>query len=158
MGLGWYAVILAVIAAVAVPVTLIIDGRRERRRFDAEIAASEGRIEANRAGRHRMSRPRAGATLPAAGRDPHPHTTAPRPVGRYQPSMSGQFVPNRARPHVSAADLRPVWWTEPGRPQAAPSKHGAPETGRMIRLESATTGEIRAVGDRLVAAIEAGEI
>jgi hypothetical protein len=60
---------------------------------------------------------------------------------------------------VSAADLRPVTWTYSGDPEPAPAKAGAPRTGTLprIRLVDDSTGGIRAVGDRIVAAIEAGE-
>jgi hypothetical protein len=61
--------------------------------------------------------------------------------------------------YTSAADLQPMAWTYFGEPEPAPAKHGAPDTGTLprVRLVDDSTGEIRAVGDRIVAAIEAGE-
>jgi hypothetical protein len=193
MALGWYGVILAVIAAAGTVAVWVTDQRAKRRVFDLDLERKTGELDARweewqqaRGGRHRMGQPReVPSSPPAAGRDLHtdisklPGTAGTRlpedpyaargsraPVENGLKSGRGSrpdvaVTPYRApRSHVSAADLRPVWWTVPGRPQAAPSKHGAPDTGTLprIQLETATTGEIRAAGDRIVAAIKAGEL
>jgi hypothetical protein len=114
---------------------------RERHAFDWSVTRYEGR--------HQVARPREAPSLspPAAGGDPHPQLTETRPGRTGEP---------RAVPAVRG-----------GRGGVAPSPRPvtrshvpAADTGRLprVHLDTATTGEIRAVGDRIVAAIERGGI
>jgi hypothetical protein len=125
----------------------------EEGRADAYAAALERRPAP---GRHRVSQPRAALPLPpAAGRPVPARSRQPKP------SRTGLVADARdsrgALTTVTAADIGEVFLP----PQAAPSKHGAARTGTMPRVQltaGATTGEIRAVGDELVAAIERGDL
>lgn len=134
---GLLALVLYTAAAVSLG-ALWAQDRHRTKAFNAEI-------EQRQAGRHRVSEPRAADALTPPG---------PRLMGK-QPQPSS---PPR-RMWTDASHIPPVMWTVPGRPQAAPSKNGAADTQRIrrIKLHTATTGEIREVGDRIVAAIERGE-
>jgi hypothetical protein len=91
-------------------------------------------------GRHRMSQPRASAPSPA-------------PAPAAAPSSGAPWYRYVA---AAAASLDTVLLA----PQPAPQLDGAADTGTMTRihLDAGTTGEIRAVGDELVAKIERGEL
>ena len=147
----WYAIEAVILLAItAAAASLAFRAGRERAQFNASITAAEQRIEANRAaapGRHWVSQPRAALPLPPSA--------APSP-GRPQPSRTGLvqpwYTPPRRYPGryaTTAADIRPVFMP----PQPAPSKHGAADSGLIprVRLENASTGEMRAITDTWIA-------
>jgi hypothetical protein len=122
------------------------EGRGDRL---AELAAEQAEQRAAPAGRHRASQPRASA--PSAW---FTRTTEPRP-GRVQLPRGGAigaFLDKQA----ATASIDTVLLA----PEPAPHLNGAADTGTMTRihLDAGTTGEIRAIGDELVAKIERGEL
>lgn len=114
----------------------------------------EERAEEQKAGRHRMSQPRA-STSPA----PAAVTPDPKP-GPAQPSGGaiGVFL---ARNYRAARGVDTVLLA----PQPSPHLTGAADTGTMTRVhlpaDVTDTGELRAIeaiGDKLVEQIERGQI
>ena len=106
------------------------------------------------AGRHRVSQPRASSS-PAPAAKPGTSTREGQPIARGM--VSGWMLPPRSGWPVSAADIGQVLMP----PAPAPDKRGAADTGRLPRVRlspGASTGEIRSVGDELVAAIERGDL
>ena len=137
---------------------------------DRKIARAEARR-----GRHARTQPR----TPLAGPPPAlpPEMTSPRPVsqqGERIPGFSGLWyrghvaradagrwrtwsaaTPPRAVP--TAASIAPVVLPEPGTYLPGPRRSTSPNTVTFpkVQLDTASTGEIRAIGDEMVAAIEA---
>jgi hypothetical protein len=142
----------------------------ERDDSDGEAAAdafAEMRRGITAAGRHRASQPRARSS-PAPGANPEPspaHAIAP-PRSGYRDSL--HWPPGWPPGCVvtTAAAIPPVILPRPGtriplRTQAAPGKRGASDSAVLPRIRlspGATTGDIRAIGDQIVDAIQAGEL
>jgi hypothetical protein len=112
---------------------------------------------AARAGRHRMSQPRVSPSPPPAAltspaSDPAPAAPPPpRDPAAWHEVFHDTPSTAAAAPAIDTILLAP---------QPAPALDGAEDTGTMTRihLDAGTTGEIRAVGDELVAKIERGEL
>jgi len=134
-------------------------GHTDKCRDTWSIGESTAILEARQTGRHRVSQPRTAPYLPSP---PSAASPPARPAPPQTPPGSGPPTPSRSRGATTAENIAPVIWTHQGTlipliPQAAPAKTGADYTGTLaaIRLSSgATTGEIRAIGDRGVARIQ----
>lgn len=134
------------------------DGYEEGRadRHEAQIAENRARR-----GRHERTGPRTSLVRELA---PDPAIWE-RPVevggpvalpSRWYAEQMAARWPRRYRV-TTAADIAPVVLPEPGSypPQPGRDSGDGTLTFPKIRLELATTGEIRAIGDEMVAAIEA---
>lgn len=147
--------------------------RRDRAEYDAQIGAYEDQIEANRHGRHERTAPRR-TPQTALVRDAPSSTARPAPRPQIQDAEPSSwyrtipprpaFTPRRGLNHTvtTAADIDLVMLPEPGtryparlRPQ--PGRDSGTGTTLMppVRLRTGDTGEIRAIGNAAVAAIEA---
>ena len=131
---------------------------RARAVFDAQIAAFERRIEANRAPKHAAVSPRKtaaeklpdrpGRDLPLRGYRPAPAPRLARdPGGPWYQRTPAPGTPARAV--TTAADIAPVFLPAPGvsipmRPQ--PARDSGTGTGTLPRLTD--TGELRAIAER----------
>ena len=116
-------------------------------------------LAAYRALRHALSQRRAGERAPSPGAVPQ----IPRPQPTYRRGGNGQWfrdVPARPAQRLvtTATDLAPVFYPQPGvsvpvRPQRAPDKRGADDTGRMprVRLLDTSTGGMTAITDAWIA-------
>lgn len=118
---------------------------------DRKIARAEARR-----GRHARHQPRTSL----AGSPPAlpPEMTPPRPVpADADLNRWRTWSPGVSPRSVSAADIAPVVLPEPGSYLPGPRRSTAPGTVTFpkVQLDTATTGEIRAIGDEMVAAIEA---
>jgi hypothetical protein len=124
----------------------------DRRQFDAELDAVEKRpaaAEKRPPPRHAVTRPRTG-------------------TGVWPPHIDTLNYGDRSKLRelvTTAADIAPVFLPEPGTripltPQPSPAPSGDATTGTLprIKLDTASTGEIRAVGAELVRQIESGEL
>jgi hypothetical protein len=121
----------------------------DRRQFDAELDAVEKRpapAERRPPPRHAVTRPRTGA-------------------GVWPPHIDTLNYGDRSKLRelvTTAADIDRVILPEPGTypPQASPAPTGDATTGTLprIKLDTASTGEIRAVGAELIRQIESGEL
>lgn len=131
-----------------------------RGRYDQSIDRYETRLAENRA-----RAPRHAATAARKTPDsPGQHGTPPPQPAVVQTSARRPWIIRVDA--VTAADIRPVAMPRPTdliRPQ--PGRDSGPGTITMPRLPStrvqlttATTGEIRAVGDAIVSRIESGEL
>jgi len=115
----------------------------------------------------KRGRPRAPWMIKAPVRPPIPgeggraHTGNPFAIDAVD--QHGNLYPYQSS-SSGAASLAPLIYAAaqppPMRPQPAPSKHGAPETGTMprIRLVDGTTGEMRKLTDDYIRAIETGRV
>ena len=131
------------------------DGYEECRADAAEKMLTERRAAAPRHARP-ASRDQEGAAASPPG--PFPLVPAARPPWY-------RHVPPRERTWTDAASIMPVMWAAPGtqlpyRPQPS-GVSGNPDTGTLPRIKLTgddDTGEIRAIGAAMVAAIEEGRI
>jgi len=116
------------------------------------------KTRAERAGRHRVSQPRAFPSPAPAAAPPEPSRTALvrsgyrdswREPGPVDLPRGGAIGVHLARAAVTAADIPPVFLP----PQPAPDKNGADDTGTMprVRLDRGDTGEMRAVTSAWIA-------
>ena len=126
--------------------------RRESRQLDTDIAEYEKR------GRHAKTQPR--TSLVKIPDDP-PWDGGPstrEPYETWAEARREHQLRRLTPTHVSAAGIAPVILPEPGTylPQAGRASGDGTGTMPRIRLQTASTGEIRAIGDELVAAIERG--
>jgi Na+-transporting methylmalonyl-CoA/oxaloacetate decarboxylase gamma subunit len=140
------------------------EGRGDRH----EEQLAEDRAErAARAGRHRKGQPRTAAAPPPGTEDkparvPLRATLVQdwyRAVDIYNGKRAAKGLPpvdERGRAIGTVTSIDTVLLA----PEPAPHLNGAADTGTMTRihLDAGTTGEIRAVGDELVAKIERGEL
>jgi len=154
------SITLACLAAGFLAGLLFERWRTECDEFDAQIAGYESRITENRAKspRHAKSQPRAFPSPAPAAAPPEPSRTGLvrsgyrdswREPGPVDLPRGGAIGVHLARAAVSAADIAQVFLP----PQPAPPVNGTASTGTMprVRLDSASTGEMRAVTDEWIA-------
>ena len=145
-------------------------GHTDKCRDIRSIAESTAILEAKQAGRRRVSQRRTAPDLPSPPSAANPLPSDPKRSGpRWNPQTPPAGAPtmhSRLRGATTADDIPPVIWTHDGTlvplvPQAAPAKTGADDTGILtpVKLsEGATTGEIRAIGDRFVARLRGEKV
>ena len=175
MWMAYAAGVMVLYAAGMLTGHLLARGARARALFDAQIAAFEQRIERNRAPKHAARSPRGtpgGAMVP--GENPGQPATH-RPVKQRPPAPSRNLTRDPGGPWywrhpspgtpppaaVTAADIAPVFYTEPGtripvHPQ--PARDSGDGTITMGKITD--TGELRAITERadaIIAGLTAGQ-
>lgn len=165
----WYLVLVAVTGLLGLAMGWWLRGAAtERREYDAQIEAHEQVLATRRAPRHAVGQPRAwpvplpaplnvdGATAVSA--EGGAATGAQRSTDR-SPRVGTRPSPRPPRLVTTSADIAPVIVPQPGtripmHPQAA--RTSGDGTVTMPKLTD--TGELRAMGDAIIAKIREGEI
>lgn len=158
---AWYLVLVAVTGLFGLAMGWWLRGLgAERREFDAQIEAHEQVLAARRAPRHAVGQPRAWPVpLPAPLAVDDTQAPGGAMLTGESPVAALRSCMKQSRLVTTSADLAPVIVPQPGtripmQPQAARTSGDGTVTMPVLT----DTGELRAMGDAIMARIREGEI